>query len=216
MSIKSKTTIRLATWLTFAVLGFIKATTRVREHGADNVNDAKQQHGGFIYSLWHQDLISCTLGQQAGSVTVLASRSPTADPLVKYCEFLGYEFVRGSSRKGGRDKGGQAAKEAIIAELKSGKSGAITPDGPTGPAKIAKPGIVDIASATGLPIIPLCVKASRYWQFNSWDNTQLPKPFSRLDVYYGAPIMVSANPSTEEKNALLEAISQATSDIAPV
>lgn len=153
--------------------------------------------------------------QQAGQLVLLGSRSRTADPIVRFTESLGHIVVRGSSGGGNRDKGGKAAKQEMITELSQHKQGAVTPDGPRGPAYIVKPGIVDMASATGLAIVPLCAKANRYWQFNSWDKIQMPKPFARVDVYYGEPIHVPAELSDEERLALLDKVAAATNAITP-
>lgn len=187
----------------------------MREHGRENLDIARQEHGGFIFSVWHQNLIAAAFGQKAGKLVLLGSRSRTADPIVRFTQTLGHEVVRGSSGGGNRDKGGKAAKSEMIVKLSQHKQGAVTPDGPRGPAFIVKPGIVDMASETGLAIVPLCVKATRYWQFKSWDKIQMPKPFARLDVYYGEPIQVPANLSNDERKAFMDKVSDATNAITP-
>ncbi len=187
----------------------------MREHGRENLDIARQEHGGFIFSVWHQNLIAAAFGQKAGKLVLLGSKSRTADPIVRFTETLGHEVVRGSSAGGNRDKGGKAAKQAMIIKLAEHKQGAVTPDGPRGPAFKAKPGIVAMASETGLAIVPLCVKATRYWQFKSWDKIQMPKPFATLDVYYGPPIAVAADLSEEQRAALLDQVAEATNALTP-
>lgn len=153
--------------------------------------------------------------QQAGRLVLLGSRSRTADPIVRFTESLGHIVVRGSSSQDGRDKGGKAAKVEMAEKLLENKQGAVTPDGPRGPAYVVKPGIVDMASETGLAIVPLCAKANRYWQFKSWDKIQMPKPFARVDVYYGEPIHVPADLTSEERQHYLELVAEATNAITP-
>lgn len=106
------------------------------------------------------------------------------------CELLGHHVARGSSCKDHRDKGGKDAKDEMILMLRAGLPGALTVDGPRGPAQRVKPGIIEMARVTGLPIVPYLPMPSRYWSFSSWDEFRLPKPFSRIDVHYGAPIHV--------------------------
>ena len=67
---------------------------------------------------------------------------------------------------------------------------AFTIDGPRGPAQVAQPGAMFLAGATGNPILPFHIEADRFWAMRSWDRTQVPKPFSRVAVAIGAPIVV--------------------------
>ena len=49
-------------------------------------------------------------------------------------------------------------------------------DGPRGPARVAQPGAVWLAGATGHPILPFHIEADRSWTAQSWDRHQVPKP----------------------------------------
>ena len=66
----------------------------------------------------------------------------------------------------------------------------ITPDGPRGPRRELKPGVVMIASQSGLPIVPVGIGFVRAWRFGSWDRFALPLPGSTLVGVVGAPIHV--------------------------
>lgn len=107
------------------------------------------------------------------------------------CQRFGHLVVRGSSRKGSVDKGGQLAKDEMIRELQKGTPGAVTVDGPKGPAFKVKMGIIHMAKQSDSVIIPYTVKAKKFKQFQSWDGFQLPLPFSKILVHYGVPIDVS-------------------------
>ena len=50
-----------------------------------------------------------------------------------------------------------------------------------------------LASKTGAPVVPLAINASRYWSVKSWDGFQIPKPFAKLTMIIGDPIMVPAD-----------------------
>lgn len=76
-------------------------------------------------------------------------------------------------------------------DLGAGKPAAFTLDGPRGPARVAQPGAVFLAGATGQPILPFHVEASRAWSLRSWDATQIPKPFARVAVAIGEPMTVT-------------------------
>jgi lysophospholipid acyltransferase (LPLAT)-like uncharacterized protein len=82
-----------------------------------------------------------------------------------------------------------AALQTMIRELKKGKEILIiTPDGPRGPLYEVKPGIIVAAREADACIIPLSWSASRSWQLWTWDGLLIPKPFSTIDVKFGAPI----------------------------
>ena len=75
-------------------------------------------------------------------------------------------------------------------ELRAGHAVAFTVDGPRGPARIAQPGAVWLAGATGHPVLPLHIEASRYWSAGSWDRGMIPKPFAAVAVAIGEPFDV--------------------------
>jgi lysophospholipid acyltransferase (LPLAT)-like uncharacterized protein len=93
-------------------------------------------------------------------------------------------------------------------DMQEGKPAAFTLDGPRGPARVAQPGAVWLAKATGNPILPFHMEAARHWTLGSWDATQIPKPFSDVTVAIGEPLWVAADatdPEVEEKRLELEA-----------
>jgi lysophospholipid acyltransferase (LPLAT)-like uncharacterized protein len=142
-------------------------------------------------AIWHQNLLGGILAQTGKHYIVIVSRSADAEPVAYACSRFGHLVVRGSSRKGQVDKGGQAAKAEMIEELKRGVPGAVTVDGPKGPAFKVKQGIIQMAKESDSYIVPYTVKAQHYKQFQSWDRFQLPLPFSKILVHYGGPIDVS-------------------------
>jgi len=73
----------------------------------------------------------------------------------------------------------------------SGFSLVVTPDGPWGPYRVAKPGALIVARQAGLPILPLAVRARPAIRLRSrWDRHLFPLPFSRLDLVVGEAIPV--------------------------
>ena len=77
--------------------------------------------------------------------------------------------------------------------MAAGKPAAFTLDGPRGPARVAQPGAVWLAKATGNPILPFHIEADRHWTPNSWDRTQIPKPFATVAIAIGEPIDVPSD-----------------------
>ncbi len=167
----------------------------------------------YVLAIWHQNLFSGILAQSGRRHTVIVSRSRDGDPVSFLCERLGHHVVRGSSKKGGRDKGGKEAKDDMIEVLRDGTPGAVTVDGPRGPAVEVKPGIIEMARCSGVPIVPYATLPERYWSFRSWDRFRLPKPFSRINVHYGAPIIVPPDATFESFPQYQQAITDALNAI---
>jgi lysophospholipid acyltransferase (LPLAT)-like uncharacterized protein len=185
-------------YLFYCFLRLLGWSYRVDCRGSSKVTPpAENPH--CLLAIWHQNLLAGILAQAGNNFVVMVSRSSDGDPIGDLCKRLGFSVFRGSSKKGDRDKGGAVAKDGMIELLKAGQPGSLTVDGPRGPAKIVKPGIIDLARKSGLPIVPYYPHQSSYWTFNkSWDKFRFPKPFSRVDIHYGEAIYVPADAQDEE------------------
>ena len=58
--------------------------------------------------------------------------------------------------------------------------------------RVAQPGAVWLAKATGNPVVPFHIEADRHWTLDSWDRTQIPKPFATVAIAIGEPFDVPA------------------------
>ena len=105
---------------------------------------------------------------------------------------FGMIMVRGSThrRDRDRDKGGAAALRKMLSLLKNGNSVAVTPDGPSGPARILSGGVITLARLTGAPVVPVAIFTARYRLINSWDSFRVALPFSKGVIVFGEPIFV--------------------------
>jgi len=98
---------------------------------------------------------------------------------------FGYAAARGST-----SRGGSRALIRLRRDMAVGRAAAFTVDGPRGPARQAQPGAVWLAKATGNPVVPFHIEAERFWTANSWDRTQVPRPWSRVAIAIGEPMDV--------------------------
>ena len=108
-------------------------------------------------------------------------------------KWFGLRAVRGSSSR----KGANALAGAFKV-IKQENNVSFTPDGPRGPKYTVGKGAVYLASQTGVKLLPISVNYSRYWQLKSWDNFQIPKPFSKVTLVVGKPLAVPPDLSDEE------------------
>ncbi|MBR0458627.1 MAG: lysophospholipid acyltransferase family protein [Victivallales bacterium] len=150
-----------------------------------------------IITLWHNrilflaSLVPKTLRTRS---TVLISNSRDGEYVSAFIRFFGLAVVRGSS-----SKGGVHALIKLAEAVKEGRSTILTIDGPRGPKYTVHKGPAALARLGHVPIVPLGLDAAKYWSLHSWDNTQIPKPFSRVTVRVGKPY------SLPERIEMLEA-----------
>jgi lysophospholipid acyltransferase (LPLAT)-like uncharacterized protein len=85
-------------------------------------------------------------------------------------------------------------------------------DGPRGPARVAQPGAVWVSKVTGNPIIPFHLESNRHWTLNSWDRTQIPKPFATVALAFAPPIRVSADADDAGVDTAKQALERALAD----
>lgn len=147
---------------------------------------------GFVFSLWHGQLLPLLAHHRDQGVRVLISEHRDGEIIARIAESLGFRTVRGSTTRGGA-----RALLAMCDALERGDEIAITPDGPRGPAHVFAPGALVAAQRAGVPIVPVGVAVSNAWRFGSWDAFTIPKPFARLTIAYGDPLLVSASGARE-------------------
>src|SRR5713101_5014300 len=140
---------RLLSRLLGAFIVLHRATLKVQRQRFDHYIGLKARAVPILFALWHGRMfLSIQAHRQEGIVT-MASRSKDGEIIAGWLESNGYSVVRGSSTRGGS----QALRE-MVRRVRSGRAGALTVDGPTGPPRIVQPGIVQLARLTGAWILP--------------------------------------------------------------
>lgn len=127
----------------------------------------------YLYSIWHENILLPAVGFGHPDLAVLVSRHADGQLLASVARYMGMTVISGSSGKGGVD-----ALRRLVDEKAPWKHLAVTPDGPRGPRRVIKPGIIYVAAKTGMKIVPCGVAIRTTWRLNSWDRFVIPKPFS--------------------------------------
>ena len=124
---------------------------------------------------------------------VLASLSRDGRIQARVMRRFGFEVLDGSS-----SRGGARALAGALEHLHRGLDLALAVDGPRGPRGVVKPGVVYLASRSGRPVIPMSSACVRAWRLRSWDRFTVPRPFSRVVVAAGEPLVVPENLPLDE------------------
>lgn len=189
--------------LSLLAAGFIRglrATLRLRHHGDERVRERERAGEPFILAFWHRHLLLMPYAYRGRRISVLVSQSQDGELIARTVARLGIDSSRGSS-----SRGGIAGMRSLLRKAAEGWDIAFTPDGPRGPLREVQPGVILAAAATGLPIQPVAIAASRAKLLRSWDRFVVPLPFSAVHFVYGEPLIVERRGNLEQAAAELKA-----------
>ena len=146
---------------------------------------------------------------QGNGLAALISASRDGALLAAVLERFDVQPVRGSSSR----RGPQALLE-LTSWLERGYNLAITPDGPRGPRYLVQPGVAALGQVTGAPVIPVSYRATRKLSMRSWDQFQIPLPFSRCQIVLGPPIYFPRDASDADREVLRKQLEESLREIA--
>ncbi|MEP7227079.1 MAG: lysophospholipid acyltransferase family protein [Gemmatimonadales bacterium] len=146
----------------------------------------RQANRPHVFLLWHEVLLPLLWQHRNQGVAIVVSEARDGQYLSDVATSLGYRTVRGSSTRGGA-----RALLGAVRELRASGAVAFTPDGPRGPRRELKPGVVAAAQRGGAVIVPIHAEADRAWRLHSWDRFMIPKPLARVRITYGRPFEVA-------------------------
>jgi lysophospholipid acyltransferase (LPLAT)-like uncharacterized protein len=152
--------------------------------GRSNYQDLLSKGPSIIFCAWHGQLLSITFDLAKENFHAIAGTHKDAELISQIATRWGWSMLRGSSK----EKGDVAYKDMLRVLRKRDGAVFITPDGPTGPARIPKPGVIRAAQVTGAAIIPISVHSTRRWGFTNWDTFFVEKPFGKIFIEYGTPL----------------------------
>ncbi len=191
---------RMTKLLAFVIVGILKVlfrTTRVEFIWASPELNGYEYDGPkrFLYCVWHELMAFPLFVGKPKNMSTLVSRHQDGSFLAESMKLLGISAVRGSTQRGGT----QAVRQMMsVAEF---KHITITPDGPRGPRRKIKNGIVFLASHSGRPIVPVAYSWHRSFSFQGgWTELVLPCPFTKIYALTGTPIHIPPGLTGDELN----------------
>jgi lysophospholipid acyltransferase (LPLAT)-like uncharacterized protein len=165
------------------ILGF---SWRIEFQG---VSLLKRYNFKVLYVFWHEYYLPAVYSNMGTGVGVLVSSSRDGELSGRVLKLLGYKPFK--------VKKGEREIKAMVDLINYGKKGnhiAVTPDGPVGPRRKAKKGVLHIAKRSRLPIFAVSIEAHPHFRFSSWDKLMLPLPFAKIQISVKGPIK---NPTIE-------------------
>lgn len=169
--------------------------------------------GNVVAGVWHRNAIFLfyffrTLGPRG----VMISRSRDGDIVANVAHRFGYTTMRGSS-----SRGGTRALQQMIAYMKETQEKRVcgTPvDGPRGPARIVKKGMLAVAKEAGVLFVPIACSGTRVLTFNkAWDKTMIPLPFSKMVIDFGEPFHIPPDAADAQMEILRRRAEKTLNDL---
>jgi len=177
MKIRNRFLNRVLSWLAVGVLRLLFLTCRLVKYAEEESVDPYEGTGEarHLYCIWHDQVVMIVFSGRPTNMAGLVSGHRDGSYLADAMRLLKIKAVRGSSSKGGA----RALRELM--ETAKDLHVAITPDGPRGPRREAKAGIVYLASQSGRKIVPVALTCKRMWRIRgSWTDMMLPLPFTTI------------------------------------
>jgi lysophospholipid acyltransferase (LPLAT)-like uncharacterized protein len=163
-----------------------------------------------ILAIWHESNLVSAIAvlklRQDKSPVVFSTRGFRGIVMNTMLRSLGADVVT-LPEEGGASRGEATSLSREMARLgRAGRSLVISCDGPFGPYRIVKPGVLIVARESGLPIQPWAVVSRPPVRLDRrWDRMILPLPFGRLRVHEGQIIRLAERDRIKPRLAELQA-----------
>lgn len=186
MKLKDRLLLSLVPPLAAGLIRVLYRLNRIEYLGEDTLRSLWQRGEQLILPYWHEQTMLMVFAYRGPKVNVLISASKDGELLTRTMRFFNIDAVRGSSSRGGR-----AAFRALVELGRQNVDIVLTPDGPRGPRRELKDGVIQLARLTGRPVVPMAFCCSRGFRFSSWDRFLFPLPFGRGIYAFGEPLRYS-------------------------
>ncbi|MBZ0266366.1 DUF374 domain-containing protein [bacterium] len=168
------------------------ATWESRITGLDSY--LKLQGNGRVLVTWHGNLATGIYLLRDQGFYALVSPVWEGELISQVLENMGFNLIRGSSGY----NPGRSLRECLRI-LDRGETLILIADGPEGPRRQLKDGVISLASLSGKPVQPVFGSTVPGYILPSWDGQILTPPFARSEFRFGSPIYVPRHLNPEQK-----------------
>lgn len=164
--------------------------------------------GQAVFAIWHEsNLVAATAAFRLRTqkrVISFSTRGFRGIVMNTMLESMGSGVVA-LPEESNRAEAAKLAKE--MARIgREGSSLVVSCDGPLGPYRVAKPGVLIVARESGVPIQPWAVAIRPALRLSGrWDKHLVPLPFCRMRVDEGAQIRIEPREALKPRLAEMQA-----------
>ena len=180
-------------FICYLYIAFVKISCKIHY---DNENFPKHywiHKKPFILAFWHSHLMMIGYSWKINKkINILASGHSDGRFGAIIGKYLNLNNIQTSK------KNSNLSLRPIFKILNDKNYIGITPDGPRGPKEEVSEGIIKIAKAANVPIIPLGFYSSKNFKLKSWDSFLITLPFSRCSFVWGEPLIIPKKINKDE------------------
>ena len=182
MNFKQKIKLNLFYFFLRCLLFVVFCGCKIKVENLKAFDLAVKNNRPTMLCFWHRELLFVANFFKNSSFNIYGVSSSHFDSevLAKLLSAWKIKLIKGSSSRGWVN----VLKQILHLSKNPLNVVALTNDGPTGPALIAKEGSLAAADKYGYQIIVISGKSSKQWRLSSWDKTYIPKPFSTITIKF--------------------------------
>ncbi len=187
-------------WVISVYLKLCYHSSSWQTKGNENIEKLINKKKSFIVCFWHSRLLMTPFcWNYEKQFFMLISGHSDGQIISNAVSYFGIKTIVGSSFNNKL-----SSLKEIINQVKSRNIIGITPDGPRGPNKKVKNGIMSLAILADVPVIPLSFGAKYNKKINSWDQFFFIYPFNKFVAIWGKPLTVKKGKNFENQKSILE------------
>ena len=177
---------KILSYIAIIYILFVKNTSSSNFHNLNIPKKFWENNEPFILAFWHSQLMMIGYSWKTRKkIYVLASGHSDG----RFGSLVGKFFnLNNISTYKGKNKN---ILRPIFEIIKNKDFLGITPDGPRGPKENVSEGIIKIAKANKIPIIPFGYWSSKNFKLGSWDSFLITLPFSKCSFVWEDPIYIT-------------------------
>lgn len=147
-----------------------------------NLHKDYRRANSEILLFWHNQLILVfftLLRTKDLNMCIMISANSDGDFMSLFLNRIGCRVIRGSS-----NTKSISVLRKMHKFIKLNSILGYAADGPTGPKYEFKPGAIFLSKKYKIPITLIHIKASNFFELNTWDKLKVPLPFSKLKITF--------------------------------
>lgn len=172
-------------WLGSSLLGMLHRSWGVRTEGLERLDNLLDQGKRVMVIFWHGQYLPLFPLLQGRCACVFASQSRRGEIVCAISRRFGHNCIM---------LGDHVEHDSLAVMRQALAQYALTglaPDGPLGPYRQVKSGIIRLSSEFGLTLLPVvAVGRPRLVLKNRWDRMEIPLPFALIGLTFGDPMNV--------------------------